>query len=345
MVIASYEDWSDFYAGSPDQTYISGASRITPTSGNAHVKRTLFKNLSPSQSGGAIYCNSISLLFLAEETSFISCTPTGQGGAMYLAITGESVLSKVCGFCCLAKSNLCQFDHIQVSQDITKKNQIIDSSICRSETSYSCIIFHYYGKQSLNSINNSHNKIYDRGIHLFNQGTSSDLSIKYCSFVNNTACAEVLISLYTPAIKKLIYTCNVINNERKTSSSSVGLIRTEGITKIENSCILGNKGSCIVCVVSGSGSSISNCTIDFTSSNLISITITSAAKYSFINRIECLSTAACEAMYDSYDDLTLFPTIKVKKSRIACTCKRKQTKWNAHLIFELLSLVGFIPSR
>ena len=176
-----------------------------------------------------------------------------------------------------------------------------------------------------------------------NQDISNLLSIEYCSIPNNTAKARMIISLYQASVQKLIHSCNVINNERK--ESSLGLIRTKGITKCENSCILGNKGSCIVYVESGSGSSISNCTIDFTSSYLSGISITSTASYSFINRIECLSTAACEAMYDSFGDLTVFPTIKPKKSRIVCTCKRKQTKWNAHLILELLSLIGLIPSN
>ena len=239
MISTSYEDWSDFYSGSPDQTYISGASRITPTAGNAHVKCTSFKNLSPSQSGGAIYCSSVSLLFLAEETSFISCTPTGQGGAMYLCITGQSILSKVCGFCCLAKSSSCQFDYIQVPQDVSKENKILHSSICRSEKeSYRNIIRHDYGKQSYSSVNVSHNKINDYGIQSENDGISGILSIEYCSFANNTASTRMIFSLYD-SVQKQIYFCNVISNEIK--SSELGLIRTEGIMKIGHSCILGNK--------------------------------------------------------------------------------------------------------
>ena len=324
---ASYKDWSDFYSGSPTQTYISGATRITPSAGSVHVKHAIFKDLSPTQNGGAIYCSSVSL-FLAEYTSFISCTPTGQGGAMYLIITGECVLSKVCGFCCLAINNYYLFDYIQVSQDITKKNQIIDSTICRTETeSYDYIIIHNYGKQSLNSVNISHNKIRYCGIESRNQAISSDIPIKYCSFANNTAIYCKVIHLQQSAVQKSINYCNIINNEQK--GSSLGVITTDGITKIENSCILGNKGSCIVYVSSGTGSSMSNCAIDFTSSSLISISITNTAKYSFINLVEWLSTAACKAKYGSYD-LIVFP----KKSRCICTYNCKQNKLNRYLALD-----------
>ena len=130
MCLAFQEEWSSFYSGSPT-VYEVGTSQITPSSGNAHVRNTVFKELSPSSNGGAIYCNSVSLLFLAEETSFLSCTPSGAGGAMYLKITGESILSKVCGFSCKSTANWGQFDYVKVPSEATKRNEVLDSSICR----------------------------------------------------------------------------------------------------------------------------------------------------------------------------------------------------------------------
>ena len=76
--------WSDFFFGNPTHEHKGSLSRISLSSGGAYVHNALFQNLGGSSSGGAIYCSSVTVNVLIEETSFICCTTSGAGGALYL---------------------------------------------------------------------------------------------------------------------------------------------------------------------------------------------------------------------------------------------------------------------
>ena len=319
----------DFYTGTP-VVYTSGSSRISPSSGNAHVKNAMFKELSPSSSGGAIYCKDASLVFLAEETSFLNCTPSGWGGAIYLVITGESVLSKICGFGCFSTASHNLFDYIKVSNDASKRNEVLDSSICRCvQASYSEIMQHNYGNVLFKNDNNSLNECnHYSAIDSDHQSAGNNefgFMLAYSSIANNTAIEHQCIRATSSSLKKQISSCNVLMN--KQSSTEYGIIRTDGQVFINNSCILGNVGSKIIYVDSNNGV-VSNCTLDFTSSSVYGASITDQVRSSFINKIECFSSALCEAFYDSFGNLTVIPVKKTRKIP-ACTCKGNSPRQRA----------------
>ena len=296
---------------------------MSPSSGNAHIRDTVFKELSPESSGGAIYCSESSLLFLAEATSFLDCTPSGAGGAIYLSITGESVLSKICGFGCFSKANKGQFDYIEVTSEATKRNELLDSSVSR---------YHNYGKVHFKNDNISLNECNRySAIDSDNQYAESNcfgFTLEYSSIANNSASTCICIRA-SSSYKKLISSCNILRN--KQVDTGYGIIHMMNYeTIINNSCILGNIGSKIIYYVFFSDGIVSNCTLDFNSSSVSGVSITNQAKTSFINRIECFSTASC--------DLTVFLGKKTrKKSR-----KRKSPIWDVYSVFELITMIGIM---
>ena len=313
-------------------------------SGNAHVKNAIFKELSPESSGGAIYCSGSSLLFLAEATSFLNCTPSGQGGALFLSITGESILSKICGFGCFSTGSSDQFDYIKVTSDASKRNELLDSSVCRCvQRSKNEMVRHNYGKVHFNDDNISLNECncYS-AIDSDNQNAESNefgFTLEYSSIANNSASIAICI-LTSNANKKLISSCNILMNKHNNALN--GIIHMGYETCINDSCILGNVGQYIIYVTTSTGT-VSNCTLDFTSSSVSGASITNQASSSFINRIECFSTALCEAFYDSFGDLTVFPLKKTRKT--VCTCKRKSHVWNAYLVIELITMIGIVTNN
>ena len=283
------------------------------------------------------------MVFLAEATSFLSCSPSGQGGAIYLSITGESVLSKICGFGCFSTAQDSQFDFIKISSDASKRNELLESSVCRCvQKSYNEIVRHDYGKVIFSDDNSSLNEC-DRYFAIENdyQNAANNefgFTLVHSSITNNTASGDICIRAGDSSSKNLISSCNVLMNKQDSTSS--GIILTDGQTFINNSCILGNVGPKIIYVSSGSGT-VSNCTLDFTSTSVYMATIINEVSSSFINRIECLSTASCEAFYDSFGDLTVIP-VKKTRQKLACTCKRKNSLWNANLVIELIVMIGIV---
>ena len=151
--------WSDFFFGSPTHEHKGLLSRISLSSGGAYVHNSLFQNLAGSSSGGAIYCSSVTVNVLIEETSFICCTPSGAGGALYLSITGESIITKVCGSRCRAVSNHGMFSYVSVTNSYDKRNSFLHSSVCNTvENTYSHITRHHYGKVLFEFSNISNNQ-------------------------------------------------------------------------------------------------------------------------------------------------------------------------------------------
>jgi hypothetical protein len=343
--------WSDFFFGSPTHEHKGSLSRISLSSGGAYVHNALFQNLGGSSNGGAIYCNSVTVNVLIEETSFICCTPSGSGGALYLSITGESIITKVCGSRCRSTSNDNMFSCVYVNNSYDKRNSFLHSSVCNTlENTRYRITRHHYGKVLFESSNISNNQCaHTSGIISSYQTTSNSdeigFNVKYSSITNNKATHSVCIEVHNSGSTciKQIQSSNLINNTQ-TSTESHGLIYTTGKFVIKDSTILGNTAKYQLCESSGPyGSIISNCTIDFTTSNVTSgVTITNSPSTSFINKISGFSTGECKSSYDSFGGLINTPeTTKIKRLKITCD-------WNNNIVINpkmILELTILISSN
>jgi hypothetical protein len=340
-----FEQWSDFYSGQPTQTYGSRTSQLRITSsGNVYVSNALFNKITTSGDGGAIYCSS-TILFLSESCSFINITASGQGGAIYLSITGESILSKVCGYGCSTTSVDCHFDYIGVTNDATKRNFLSFVSVCHliHTGSVGINVNSKRGNIKYSSLNSSQNECGRfPGFSCEQQSGDDCCIIEYCSVTNCTSKSYSCIRLFTSYTKKVRF-CNVLYNRHLDISSSNGVIHSDGVVTIENSCFLGNLANYQATGVSGS--IISNCTIDFNSSVVSGMSITNTPKESFVVKISCFSTALCEAFFDSYGLLTVTPDSQSKtNNKIMITYKCNHYLWDANLFVNLIILISFLSS-
>jgi Fe-S cluster assembly iron-binding protein IscA len=338
-------DWSDFFSGNPTHEHKGALSRISLTSGGAYVSNALFQNLSGSSDGGAIYGSSISVNVLIEETSFIYCTPSAQGGALYLQISGECIINKVCGYGCYSTQNHYLFSHISVTASYDKRNFFMYSTVCNSVSKNSYTISHDSGKVLFEFSNVSSNKCSILpGIYSQSQSAANNNEIgfnaKYSSITKNAATSLLCLTVYNygSSCVKQIQSCNLVNNT--SASTTYGVFQTIGKLIIKDSSILGNRGKYQVYEESGSyGSTISNCTIDFTSSSVTSgITITNTPATSFINKISCFSTGECKSSYDSFDDLIII----LDPTEIICkkvTCNWNRTTIDTKMIVELIFFI------
>jgi hypothetical protein len=319
------------------------------SSGGAYVHSALFQNLRGSSAGGAIYCESVTVNVLIEETSFIYCTTSsGMGGALYLYIISECIITKVCGSRCRATSNHCMFDYVSLTSSYDKRNSFLHSSVCNTfDNSYWHTTVHDYGKVLFEFLNISNNQCNSRsGFHSNFQTTSNSneigFSIKYSSLTNNKATSSICFQIYNACSScvKQIQSCNLINNT-SVSSSSNGVILSAGKLLINDSAILGNTGAYQIYEVSGPyGSIISNCTIDFTTSGVTSgVTIKNSPSTSFINKISGFSTGECKSPYDSFSGLIVTSEqTKIKRMKITCDWNN-DTAVNTKLISKLIIII------
>jgi hypothetical protein len=314
------------------------------SSGGAYVHNALFQNLAGSSNGGAIYCNSVTVNVLIEETSFISCTTSGVGGALYLIITGECIITKVCGSRCKTTSQNCLFDYVSVTASYDKRNSFLHSSVCNTVENSYWNIRHSYGKVLFEFSNISNNQISSQtGIFTDGQNAANSneigFSLKYSSVTNNKAVNYICFQIYNggSSCVKQFQSCNIINNT--SPSSSYGLINLQGKLIINDSTILGNTGRYQV-YENGGPSIISNCTIDFTTSGVTSgVTITNSPSTSFINKISGFSTGECKSSYDSFGGLIVTSdTIECVCKKITCNCNNN-TSINTRMIIELIILI------
>jgi predicted outer membrane repeat protein len=200
-----FEQWSDFYSGQPTQTYGSRTSQLKITSsGNVYVSNALFNKITTSGGGGAIYCSSVTILFLSESCSFINITASGQGGAIYLYGIEESILYKVCGYGCSTSGVNCHFDYIGVTNDATKRNFLSFVSVCHLiHTGISFNIDSLRGNIKYNSLNSSQNECdYYPGLSCEPQSGDNCCIIEYCSVTNCTSKSSCSIRLFTSYSKK-----------------------------------------------------------------------------------------------------------------------------------------------
>jgi hypothetical protein len=302
--------WNDYYSGSGTD-YSQKTQRLASFSGTAYIKNSLFDELLISGYGGSIYySSSSSLLMLIESSTFVYCQSTGLGGAIFFDNSGQYVMVKVCGYGCKSTSYQAHFEYVQVTNSISSKNEIHDSVICcTTQTSQSHEIIHHYGKIVYKQTNFSSNKCYSVASIYANptsNGNSAASSISYISVSNNVVSYGNCIYLSSSYLHE-VDSCNFISNTDL--SSGYGLIKVSGSLNLRGSCILNNSATYVIYNDGGKTITVTNCTIDSTSTYYGSITFISTPKTSFINKIDHIETALCYAKYDSVGSLTVVPNI------------------------------------
>jgi hypothetical protein len=339
--------WNDYFPGSytnfNSQTY---TSRQTPSYTGVYVSNCFFGPITSSSDGGVLYCGSSVQYLLVESSSFFSCKSSGGAGAILFSNTnnGQCVFHAVCGYGCCSTSNNVQFGHTYVYNVLTSKNYFNYSSIscCVSVNSGSWYVFLlYYGKIDFPSVNISMNKCYGQSIYCYPLSDSTvTCSLTHSSFTDNIANGYTCICLCTTGAKYEIKSCNILRNTQ-VNLNSQGTIATWGNLIIEDSCILENKATRIFHQASSYTITLSNCTVDSTSSNEYLTTQNTVTK-SFILALNHMSTRNCHSEYDSAGTLT--PIIQTpsssKKQRLYC--------YTGHQFFvhlhprDVFSLIGIL---
>jgi hypothetical protein len=329
--------WNDYFTESyttilNSQTYNSQQS---PSGTGVYVSNCLFRSITSSSRGGALYSYYSVTYFLIESSSFFSCkTSSGNGGAIYYYSSGgHSYLHEVCGYdCCTSGGSYFQFAYARVNDAASSKNNVNYSSIarCVNENSNSWYtLCHDWGKQCCSSVNSSMNKCgYRSGINFLPSSDPNSVicSVTYSTFTDNIATVYTCISLNTGGSNYEIKSCNVLRNTQ--SSSSSGIIYSTGNLMINDSCILDNNATNIFYQESTSYTiTLFNCTVDSTSNNGYLTTRNTVTK-SFILALNHMSTQNCHSEYDSAGTLTpIIQSPPSSKNRIQCyTCNQSRIR-------------------
>jgi hypothetical protein len=321
--------WDDYFTGTPTSLQPTEYTlRQTPSDASIYVSNCLFRSITSTDDGGALYCTS-AIYFLVESTSFFSCKTNCSCGAIYFSNSdGQSVLHEVCGYdCCTTNANKYQFGYTCVNNISSSMNYVDYSSIVRcmneNENSY-YILGLQSGKICCPSVNFSLNKCYYRsGISCwpFNNSNSVTCSLTYSSFADNYAAGYTCFFLSVKGSNNEIKSCNIIRNAQSKLGTR-GTIYTSGNLKIDDSCIFENKANNIFYQASSSYTiTLSNCTVDKTTCNQNLITQNTVAE-SFILALNHMSTENCHSKYDYAGTLThiIRTTSSSKKQTYYCTC-------------------------
>ena len=97
---------------------------------NVSVRDCVFRNISSSENGGALYCSSSVHRLLVEQSSFISCITSYIYGGGIRSNSRQCVLSRICAFnCCSTNSSNSnsygQFAYINTND----KNHVNDTQL------------------------------------------------------------------------------------------------------------------------------------------------------------------------------------------------------------------------
>jgi hypothetical protein len=319
--------WNDHFPATTTTNYISQTytSRHTFSGSNVYVSNCLFRSISSSGYGGALYCTSASY-FLVESTSFFSIKSSSSwGGAIHFENTdsGASILYKVCGYDCSANPSA-HFAYIRVKSSSLNENYVNYSSITRcvnegSSSNYMLCLCS--GKNNCPSINMSMNKCgYYSSFYCepYVDSSSVTCSLSFSTLADNIAIRYICIYLWRTGANYEIKSCNILRNTQGTLGSD-GTIRSDGNLMIKDSCILENVATNIFYVSSSSYTiTLSNCTVDKTTCNQNLVTQNTVTK-SFILALNHMSTHNCHSEYDSAG--TLIPIIQTpspSKKQIRC---------------------------
>lgn len=306
------EDWQSVYGSSlsPNPKNTKFNQRQSLGNGNIYIYCCEFNDCAAgSQNGGAIcVSSSSSTKLLVEKTLFFRCktTTSGEGGAIYFGSEGNCVISQVCGNECSTPENR-PFSYVDCTNGAQYKNDILDSSISLSTSSYFQAISNWDGKIEYNGLNSSFNTCgYNTACGVWTS-RASDVTgtISFCSFINNTATTCRILIIGNNA-NNMMKSCNVIKNEQKDKSNS-GIIHSDGVLEIKDSCILENIATYELYGGSSTNTiTVYNCTLDpnINSKKNNYVTIASTVSNSFILALVHLSTGNCEAKFDSVGSLS-----------------------------------------
>jgi hypothetical protein len=325
--------WNDYFTGTPVTTLNSSeySSGQTPSVASVCVSNCLFNKCTNSNTGGgggALYCTSVTYLYV-ETSSFFSCKVyNGPGGAINFCNpnNGQCVLYKVCGYDCCSTTTIGQFVRIYIYNVASSKNYVNYTSTvrCVCDTSGSCeTLCLEYGKIYCPSVNVSMNLCkYYSGLFCYpvKDSNAATCSLLYCAFVDNKATQYNCIYFRDSGVIYEIKCCNILRNTQGTLSSS-GTIYTSGSLNIEDSCILENEATYIFYSSSSCTITLSNCTVDKTSKTGNLVTRNTVTK-SFILGLNHMSTRNCHSEYDSAGTLTAISSASTKKE-FCYTCKKK----------------------
>jgi hypothetical protein len=321
--------WNDHFPGTNSPNYYSQkyTSRQNPSATSVYVSNCLFISITSSSAGGALYCSSVKY-FLVESTSFFSCktSSTSYGAIYFYNSGGQSVLYEVCAYdCCTTGGGYdYQFAGINVGNAASYKNYVNYSSIshCVNEISSSNFILALcYGKTFFPSVNISLNKCYYHlAIACWPTVDSNYVtgSLTYSSIADNHALGANCILLNTGSTKSEIKSCNILRNTQG-FLDTYGTIYSNEKLMIYDSCILENIANRIFHQASSSyTTTLSNCTVDKTSSNQ-NLIIQSTVTKSFILALNHMSSQNCHSEYDSAGYLTpIMQTPSPSKKPIIC---------------------------
>ena len=315
--------WDDIW---PDDLegidYTGNKGKFTPTGDNSvYVKNAHFEKLS---SGAIIFSSNDNSKLLVEFSTFLDVTNNITRGAISMENGGESVINKVCALRCYSAYDGTEwtygmFIHAYLSHDPTKKNDIVDSSVCscKEEKRYSFGTLDFrYANNSINSVNLTDNvcKWFPAISVSPEQNEKETCTIEYCTIRNNFATAYTIIDQDTSnAIIKIANT-NMI--ECSQGTPSYGIINVDGHTTIVHCTLLNNDPNYrwfFARTTDGGIGQITviDCTIDVsldalnTSGTVIleSITPTDDGK-SFINALKHTENEYCLAQFDFVGSLT-----------------------------------------
>jgi hypothetical protein len=343
--------WGDYFTGSPTlfQSKEYGTQQ-TLSDTSVHVLNCLFVLITSGSYGGALSCTSSVQYLLVESSSFFSCKTSGSdGGAIYFynSNNGQCVLNEVCGYdCCSTYSgsgdSIGQFAFLRVYNLASSKNYVSYSSFvhCVNEKTNS-----YYtldivcGKSYCPSINMSMNKCFSRIIlcNPYGDPNSVTCSLSYSTFANNIATGYTCIWLNIEGAKFEIKSCNILRNTQVTLGTQ-GTIYTSGNLMIEDSCILENNANCIFYQASSYTITVSNCTVDKTTSYK-SFKIQNTVTKSFIHALNHISTQNCHSKYDSAGTLTpIIQSPSTLKNQKHCSCGNFLYQYRLSYLVSLISV-------
>jgi hypothetical protein len=296
------QSWSDFFQGSPSSNYNGLTSRLSVTSGTIYVFNSFFKKVEYLQgAGGAINFTSSedSSILLVEETTFLNCVSSGNGGGIYFYNKGNAVINKICAINCSTTGGNGNFYYNFVSNTKYYKNEINLTTVSSIESARGNTLYLYYGTIQISKINESFIYcLHTAAYRIEPSGSAGEITgmVTYSTFYNNTATSYRCLN-FGSCSSRILYkmvSCNVIKN----AQSSEAVISFFESTEVEGTCILQNYGSSILYNGRTYTVSLSNCVTDFGSQTTGTITIKNVPATTFINSLTHFASAECEAMYE-----------------------------------------------
>jgi hypothetical protein len=340
--------WNDYFTGSPTliQHKEFGTTQ-TPSATSVCVSNCLFRSITSSSNGGALFCSTSVTCLLVESSSFFTCkTSSGKGGAIYFTNTGsgQSVFYGLCGYDCSSSNG--QFSRVDLYDSIPVKNYINYSSFVRCvDVSLNPLnmLCHQNGKILCPSVNVSMNKCSGRsGIYTNPSVDSNSVTglFTYSTFADNHASDTICIYLERLGAKYEIKSCNILRNTQGNLGSR-GTILRSGNLIIEDSCILGNTATYTFYETSSSYTiTISKCTVDSTS-NSGNFVIQNTVTKSFILALNHMSTRNCHSEYDSIGMFEETNTMSYMREFYPQAPTKRHHFINQHFNFQLYPSVCF----